>query len=69
MKAQEIRELPEGTEVRGKFGEGTVIFSPRYGKGVRFNQYPYSDSGDIHGFDDCEDTTLEELIIEIVTKP
>jgi hypothetical protein len=67
MKAQEIRELPEGTNVRGKFGEGRVIFSPKYGKGVRFSKYPYSFAEDMHGFNDCEDSTLEELVKEIVS--
>jgi len=69
MKAQKIRELSEGTKVRGKFGEGIVIFSPIYGKGVRFSKYQYSFSGDIHGFNDCEDATLEELVIETVIEP
>jgi hypothetical protein len=66
MKAREIKKLVEGTKVRGKFGEGTVIFSPRYGKGVRFSKYPYSSPEDMHGFDDRTDHTLEELIVEIV---
>jgi hypothetical protein len=66
LKAQQIRALPEGTKVRGKFGEGTVTFSSRYGKGVRFSNYPYSFPEDMHGFDGCMDDTLERLVTEIV---
>lgn len=66
MKAEEIRKLPEGTRIRGKFGEGTIVFSERYGKGVKFDRYPYSFSEDIHGFGQCEDVTIERLVTELV---
>ncbi len=60
--------MPEGTKVRGKFGEGRVVYSPRFGrKGVRFSEYPYSFAEDMHGFSDCEDSTLEELVKEVIS--
>jgi len=66
MKAEEIRNLPIGTRVRGKFGEGVIIESIRYGKGVKFYNYSYLFDDDLHGFDDRIDEDLESLITEIL---
>ena len=66
MKAEEIKKLPIGTRVRGKLGEGTIIMSSRYGKGVKIDTYPYPFSEDIHGFGQCSDRTIEGLVVEVV---
>ncbi len=39
MQAEEIKELPVGTRVRGKLGDGVIAVSDWYGKGVRLDKW------------------------------
>jgi len=66
VEPEEIRNLPVGTRVRGKLGEGTIAFSSRYGKGVRLDNWEYLINDDLHGFDDRSDKSIQELVTEII---
>ena len=67
MERSEALTLAVGTRVRAKiysdghWSHGTVVESSRYGKGIIFDDYTYSFSGDCHGFCDMSARLLESL--------
>ncbi len=67
MNRNEAFKLPIDTRVRskvytdGRWSHGTVVESPRYGKGVRFDDYDYIAVWDCHGFGDISARLLESL--------
>lgn len=66
MRAEDIRNLPIGTRIRGKLGEGTITVSNRYGKGVKLDNWNYLFEDDTHGFADRNDQVIEELVTEVI---